>query len=63
MLGIWMSESPISELFKRSVCFFMSAECMYGMTVYHVKWLQSIDEKEYMKQKLKEQHEKEKWVL
>jgi hypothetical protein len=53
----------MSELFVRSVLFFVASMCMYGMTVYHVKWLQVIDAREYKKEKLKEQRELEKWVL
>jgi hypothetical protein len=47
----------MSELFERSVCFFVASMCFYGMTVYHVQWLMKIDEEQYKKQKEKDKQD------
>lgn len=63
LLGIWYACTTIPDWIARSIYFFIAAECFWGMMYYHGQWLIKLDKKYYKIQKLKDNLEKEKWVL
>lgn len=52
-------ERNLSQLFMRVWMYW----CFWWITLYHVRWLEKVDAKQYKKQKEKEEWEKQKWVL
>jgi hypothetical protein len=59
LLDLDRTQYYLSQLFLRVWIYF----CFWWITLYHVRWLEKIDAKQYKKQKEKDEWEKQKWVL
>jgi hypothetical protein len=58
LLNLNEVQENLSRLFMRVWIYW----CFWWITLYHVRWLEKVDARQYKKQKLKEEWEKQKWL-
>jgi hypothetical protein len=62
-LGLLLARIDIDWKISALVFRMVTYVCLWWIFYFHINWLMEIDEKQYKKQKLKDEWEKQKWVL
>jgi hypothetical protein len=63
LLSGWLSYIGLNRKLFYIVIFIWSSVCVFWITTFHTRWLKKWDEKHYKLQKLKDEWEKQKWVI